>query len=168
MKKLFSIKNILIVFGIILIIVAGGYFYYQADQNSVAQIENWAEYQEIIDLADKFVGSGDCGSQEFDQFKQKAILGSMKKLSLAGNLDLILTPNYDHWTNNQFLDFLQDETAICAAGGRYPLRAFSDKLLWVGSCGSGVAPGAGVAYNNFIQCQKSAKMVSEYINGGRE
>lgn len=155
MKKLFLIKNILITWCVILIVVAGNYFYYRkTNQNQLAQIESWDKYQEIVDSADKFIGAGDCGGQEFNKFKQQTVLGSMKKITLPGNLDLIITPNYDHWTNNQFLALISDSNAICAAGGRYPLKAYIDKLLWIGVCDTGV--------ESESQCQKSAEIVNGY------
>lgn len=152
---LYNMKFFLIVIIVLAVFFLGGYFYLQqVNQGLSVQIENWSLYQEIVDPADKFVGSGDCGGQEFSQFKQKASLGSIKKLFLPGNLDLIITPNYDNWTNDQFLALISDSSAICAAGGRYPLKAYPDTLLWSGVCSTGV--------ESENQCQKSAEMINRY------
>lgn len=100
------------------------------------QIENWSLYQENASVQ---VGTGKCGNQEFDNFLDQANAGSRKTLNLNG-LTLVVTPNYNNWSNEKFVAFNNDSTAICGAGGYYPLHAYSDKLLWRGVCGTGAAP----------------------------
>jgi len=97
-------------------------------------IENWDLYEPILSAEEKWVGTGDCGLAEFNNFLLKANQGEMSLLKLQGTLDLLITPNYYYWSNEQFLNFLYQSNAICAVAGRYPLRAYEDKLLWIGTC----------------------------------
>ena len=139
------------------------------DNSTASKIENWSLYQEITDLEEKWVGSGDCSDpslspNEFAKFKTLAISGSMKQLVLPGNLYLIITPNYFSWSNENFLGFNSDPNAICAVAGRYPLIAYSDKLLWRGVCSTGLQPDINTpAYDELIQCEKSREAVDKYF-----
>ncbi|MBI5071805.1 hypothetical protein HZB93_02855 [Candidatus Falkowbacteria bacterium] len=99
------------------------------------QVENWSLYQENTGVQ---VGSGKCSNQEFNSFLDQANSGSRKTLNLYGVI-LVVTPNYNSWTNEKFVGFGNDNTAFCNVGGFSPLRAYSDKLLWVGGCGTGGA-----------------------------
>lgn len=112
----------------------------KTDDLLINKIENWELYQEIENPEDKWVGAGECGNPEFAEFKNKVKQGSIKLWQANGVLDLFITPNYLNWSNEQFLTFNNDETAICSAGGRYPLKAYPDKLLWKGVCGTGNLP----------------------------
>lgn len=103
------------------------------------QIENWSLYEENTSVQ---VGAGKCGNQEFENFLVQANAGSRKTFDLYG-LTLVITPNYNNWSNQKFLDFNNDNTAICDVGGYYPLQAYSDKLLWRGVCSGGAGPEPG-------------------------
>lgn len=126
-----------------------------------SQVENWANYIEITDPTQKEeVGAGSCGpneNQEFTQVREKIKTGSYKKLVIGG-VRLVITPNYSKWSNEKFLAFNKDETAICGAGGLYPLHAFSDKLLWSGSCGT------GVYYQGVEDCEKTRSAIHSLYN----
>jgi len=135
-----------------------------------AKLENWSLYQEIIDPEEKWVGSGDCSADpinspnDFDNFKALAKKGSMKELILPGNFGLTLTPNYFSWSNEKFLSFTHNENAICAVAGRYPLRAYPDKLLWVSVCSTGFMPSEdSPMYNDFMKCIESEQIVRDYF-----
>jgi hypothetical protein len=96
-----------------------------------AQIENWNLY--VKDTAVK-VGTGNCGNKEFEALLWKANSG----VRMAQNLDgvkLVYTPNTSKISNEQFVAFATDSTAICEAGGINPVYAYADKLLWASGCG---------------------------------
>ncbi|MFA5413285.1 MAG: hypothetical protein WC348_01975 [Patescibacteria group bacterium] len=101
----------------------------------VDQVENWSLYKENTSV---LVGVK-CSNQEFNSFIDQANTGSRKTLNLNG-LTLVVTPNYNNWTNEKFVGFSNDNTAFCNVGGFGPLHAYSDKLLWEGGCGGGAAP----------------------------
>jgi len=133
-----------------------------------SQIENWSLYQEIVNEEDKWVGADFCGNKEFEEVLLEAKGGSMKILELNDALDLVITPNYKNWTNEEFTAFNNDPTAICAAGGRYPQYAYSDKLLWSGSCGTGFMPEiTSPIYKewkeNQIRCEKAREVVEVFF-----
>jgi hypothetical protein len=133
------------------------------------QIENWPSYKEIIDEKEKWVGTDSCGNKEFEAVLMEAKKGSMKIFKLNNALDLVITPNYNNWTNEEFTNFNDNPTAICAVGGRYPRYAYSDKLLWVGSCGSGFEPDiTSPIYKEWkekqIRCEKASKVVKDFFN----
>jgi len=170
MKNIFSLKNILIILAVVMLCAIIFYLSLKkSEYNPESKIENWNLYQEISNREDKWIGAGDCSSvppssNEFNHFKDLIGSDSMKKLVLSGNFELVITPNFLSWTNEKFLNFNHDDSAICAAGGRYPLKAYSDKLLWSGVCGSGIMPESGTpAYKDFIQCQKSENVVRDYF-----
>ncbi|MFH2136265.1 MAG: hypothetical protein ABII19_01330 [Patescibacteria group bacterium] len=99
------------------------------------QVENWSLYKENTGVQ---VGSGKCSNQEFNSFLDQANADSRKTLNLNGVI-LVVTPNYNNWTNEKFVGFGNDNTAFCNVGGFSPLHAYSDKLLWIGGCGTGGA-----------------------------
>lgn len=84
---------------------------------------------------------------------------------LNGALELVITPNYDHWNNEKFLSFnASDSGAFCGAGGIYPLHAYEDKLLWTQGCSTGVMleenqPG----YESFMKCVEVEPLVNDYF-----
>lgn len=126
-----------------------------------SQVENWASYTEVTDPAQKEeVGTGSCGpneNKEFAQNREKTKTGWYKSLNI-NRVKLVITPNYFNWSNEKFLAFNKDETAICGAGGLYPLHAFSDKLLWSGSCGT------GVYYQGVEDCEKTRSAIHSLYN----
>lgn len=124
---------------------------------SAKKLDDWSVYRPMTDINDKWIGSDECGSQEFAAFKKAANVGPMYRLVLPGELELVWTPNYDHWSNDKFLAFGEDDTAICAVGGRYPLKGYPDKLLWRTSCGS------GVDYSGLDTCESSLNKIEEYF-----
>lgn len=130
-----------------------------------SQIENWSLYQEVTNESEKIVGSGDCTTnEEFNNYVNKTKQGSFKRLMLNGALELVITPNYDNWTNEKFLAFSNDSTAICAAGGIYPLKAYQDKLLWRGICSTGaIPPTNSPAYGDFQKCTITEEILNEYF-----
>lgn len=145
------------------------YFRQNQTQDNLSQIENWSLYQEITNSNEKFVGAGDCSqaknfNQEFADFKKQASLGSIKQFLYNGVLVLVITPNYDNWTNEKFLAFNSDGGAICSAGGRYPLKAYADKLLWITSCSTGVMlEEDSPAYTDFIKCTEAKQVIEAYF-----
>lgn len=158
MKKLLSLRNILIFVAALAAFLIVHYLYLNKVGNGLAvKIENWSLYQEISDPKDKFIGTGDCSSnQEFNYLVSLGKAGSMKKLILPGDLELIMTLNYLSWTNEKFLSFNNDATAICAAAGTYPLKGYADKLLWIHHCSGGVIEPSA-------ECQKSEAIVENYF-----
>lgn len=87
-------------------------------------------YQTITDPEDKFLGTGECMTNpEFLDLIAQAQDGEIKKL-VINNQEFVITPNYENWPNEKFVGFNQDETAICAVGGRYPLEIYDDQLIW--------------------------------------
>lgn len=130
-----------------------------------SEIENWSLYKENPNVK---VGAGKCGNQEFENFLNRANSGSRKTLVLNG-LTLVITPNYDNWSNEEFMDFNNDNTAFCEVGGFYPLHAYPDELLWRGACSSGAGPEPGepgyaekVAALN--QCQDTVNEISIFFS----
>jgi len=132
------------------------------------QIENWDLYNEIENSENKWVGAGLCENEEFKDVLIKAKSGSMKILKLNDELDLVITPNYKGWSTKKFVAFNNDPTAICAAGGRYPMHAYSDKLLWVEVCTTGFSPEVTSSiYKEWkerqIRCEKARKVVTNFF-----
>lgn len=128
------------------------------------KIENWDLYREIEGEKDKWVGAGFCGNKEFEDVLIKAKSGSMKILKLNNELELVVTPNYKGWTTSKFVAFNDDPTAICSAGGRYPLYAYPDKLLWMGVCSTGLAPERNSPeYKELEECEKDRNIVKSFF-----
>jgi len=132
------------------------------------QIENWDLYNEIKNNENKWVGADLCGNEEFKDVLIQAKSGSMRILKLNDELDLVITPNYKGWSIKKFVAFNNDPTAICAAGGRYPAHAYSDKLLWVGVCTTGFSPETtSPAYKEWkerqIRCEKAREIVTNFF-----
>lgn len=123
------------------------------------QIENWDQY-----LADTTVevGTGDCGNADFTAALAELNAGERKLFKLNGELPLVLTPNPKNWTEADFAVFVDDENKICAAGGVYPVRAFPDKLLWAGVCGTGAEPQNDAERAQLEQCLLAEEAISEY------
>jgi len=121
------------------------------------RLEDWSLYQTITQPDDKWVGTGDCVTNlEFKNLMLLSVKGEMKKLVLSGNYKLIVTPNYFKWSNEKFLGYNNDSAAICAVAGRYPLKAYEDKLLWSEPC-------TGGALESSIDCQNSERLIDEYF-----
>ncbi|MDQ5938955.1 MAG: hypothetical protein QG603_489 [Patescibacteria group bacterium] len=159
-------KYLLIIVVIILILVAS-YFIYVSNKKTnpiIKQVENFSRYQEITDPAEKYLGE-DCANQEFNQFKKIVLSGSMKELILPGGLRVVMTPNYNQWSNEKFLSFntIQPE-AFCSAGGIYPLEAHKDNLLWAGVCSTGRMPEQeDPGYSEFIKCLETEEIINGYF-----
>lgn len=123
----------------------------------VGRIGAWDQYKPDATVD---VGSGDCGRGEFSTTVNELNAETPKVQRLNDGLELVVTPNPRHWTDTQFLDFINDNKAICAAGGIYPLRAYPGKLLWKGVCGTGAEPPPGPAHDQFERCLKAEAAVS--------
>lgn len=167
-------KLIFIVILFLLILLSYGiikYFQFVNDKklesNLIKQIEDWNYYQEITDQIEKtsYFTLPDCSAnQEFKDFNLKAVQGEVKVFKLNGALPLVLTPNYFNWGNEKFLSFSSDPTAVCYAGGIYPLKAYQDKLLWRESCSTGALPAENtLAYKDFLKCQEAEQVLNEYF-----
>lgn len=129
-KKIYLLLSLVLLVAVFII-----YFFIKNNKKQQYAVYNWNLYQNITDLEDKFLGTGDCMTNpEFLALITRAQAGEMKKIVHKDVQEFIITPNYENWSNEKFIGFNQDETAICAAGGRYPYKAFSDKLLWKGAC----------------------------------
>ncbi|MDD5566959.1 MAG: hypothetical protein PHH01_02075 [Patescibacteria group bacterium] len=128
-----------------------------------SQIENWSLYQE--DPSVVVGGTGDCGSRAFTEFYEQINAGSKKILRLNNALELVITPNYNQLTNEQFLAYNEDDQLICVAGAIYPFRAYTDKLLWKGVCSTGaIPPENSNSYQVFAKCQEADEIVEAYFN----
>jgi len=127
------------------------------------QIENWSLYQEDSEIT--VGGTGDCGNAEYTEFFKKVNSGSRKVLLLNNVLELVITPNYEEITNEQFLAWNSDDTAICVAGGIYPYYAYKDKLLWKGVCSTGYIPPENSSdYQRFQDCLEAEEAVEKYFS----
>lgn len=121
------------------------------------QIEDWSLYKQNDEVQ---VGAGKCGNTKFEVFLDQANSGERRILYLNDTLQLITTPNYNHWTNEDFLAFLSDESAFCSAGGIYPLKAYPDRLLWRGVCTTGKIPDEGTReYADYQKCIEAEKIL---------
>jgi len=159
-------KYFLIILAVILVLFAI-YFMFLDDKKTdpiIKQIENFSLYQEISDPAEKFLGE-DCANEEFNKFKKIVLSGSMKKMILPGDLRAVITPNYNQWSNEKFLSFntIQPE-AFCFAGGTYPLHAYKDYLLWMGSCSAGVMlEPEDSGYAEFVECAETEEIINAHF-----
>lgn len=163
-------KKIITIVGLYLMIFCfiGLYYFIFVNNRKVnpiiKQIENFSLYQEINDQAKKYLGE-DCANEEFNQFKKIVEQGSLKQLILPGGFEVIITPNYNHWSNEKFLSFLTAQPeAFCAAGGVYPLHAYKDKLLWAGSCSTGrMLEVEDPGYAEFVKCTATEEIINNYF-----
>jgi hypothetical protein len=142
-------------------------------ENNLSQIEDWNLYQEITDKSLKANILGDHDecvqvegfNQEFADFKKQANRGSIKQFLYDGVLSLAITPNYNNWTNDQFLALSADNGAICSVGHLSPVRAYEDKLLWNLPCSSGAMPEKDdPTYTDFIKCTEAEQTALEYFS----
>lgn len=142
-------------------------------ENNLSQIENWGLYQEVKSQSLKasiFSDPDECAqvegfNQEFAYFKKQANLGSIKQFLYNGVLSLTITPNYNNWTNDQFLALSSDNGAFCSVGNLSPMHAYEDKLLWNLPCSSGAMPGENdPSYKDFIKCTEAEQEIVDYFN----
>lgn len=170
-SHLFKLVAILV----ILLFVLAFYLYFRQNQtkDNINQIANWSVYQEVTDQSLKaniFGDPNECEqvenfNQEFADFKKQAKQGSIKQFLYNGALNLTITPNYNNWTNDQFLAFGADSGALCSAGGPGPLHAYADKLLWSTGCSTGVMPEKNApGYKDFMKCIETEQMIEDYFS----
>lgn len=101
-----------------------------------SQVLAWQNYALDTTIA---LGAGECGNEEFSTLIQ-SVKKDQRVLKLNNSLTLVSTLNPLGWSNERFLAFNDDPTAVCAAGGIYPFHAYPDRLLWKGVCSSGAIP----------------------------
>lgn len=167
-------KNKILIISITVIIILIAFLLYQKmEEDKLSQIEDWNLYQEITDKslkANLFGDPDECVqvenfNQEFVDFKKQANRGSIKQFLYDGVLEFVITPNYDNWTNAQFLALSADNGAICSVANFVPVRAYEDKLLWNLPCSSGAMPGENEsAYKEFIKCTVAEQAALEYFS----
>ncbi len=94
------------------------------------ELENWKSYQP--DLNDRQWIDGFCSDKYFPVINK----GSLKYKTIEDQL-VFLTPNYFKWTDNSVKKINQDPNSfICSINTIIPLKAFSDKIIWIQSnCG---------------------------------
>lgn len=128
-----------------------------------SQIEQWDLYQQMKGIT---IGTGRCPNmdQNFQLVVDFVAENGARRQVLNGGLELVVTPNPLGWSNETFLAFNDDESAICAAGGVYPLHAYPDKLLWKGVCSTGAEPELGSpARELFDRCVAAEGVVDRYF-----
>jgi len=162
--KLRKHKTKLIIVAVVLIIVIGGagWYFCRPACTLVGQIEDWKSYKvdnEVI------VGADVCNDKAFTAFLKKTNKGD-RQVKTVNGVQLVITPNYDNWSNQ---DFLNKVKSFCSGGGIYPIAAIKDKLLWSSDCSGGraVTPNE----SNYLQekvrieaCQKSAGEIESYYS----
>jgi hypothetical protein len=127
------------------------------------QIEQWDLYQPAEDIA---FGTGEClnMNSEFRSAVSMIQQEGAKRLLLNGALELVLTSNPRGWSNETFLAFHDDQSVICGAGGIYPLQVYDSRLLWKGTCSSGMEPEVGSPSRMiFEKCMIAENVVLEYF-----
>jgi hypothetical protein len=132
-----------------------------------AQLANWASYQKPNDDSYKgsFGGNPDCGvaDPEFIDYIKKAENGSVFVLDLPYGLSVLYTPNYEHWTRNQFLSFSSQQMGVCGVGGSAPLSIHDDRVLWIQNrCGGAGCPFAYAGMED--QNGALQRFISDYFN----
>ncbi len=127
------------------------------------KIEDFSGYELVTDPSiTSFVPTCDGYSQEF---AQKVDDGEIKRLLLYGGgdyaLDVMMTPNYDNWTEADF-----DKVNSCGElGSVLAVKVVGDSLLWsYPHCTAGVAPNnADPGYKYFTECEAVATELNEYL-----
>lgn len=128
------------------------------------QIEQWNLYKEN---PDGVVGTGDCGNKTIENFLHKINSGSRKEFNLNGAMRLVMTPNIENITNEQFQSMNSLDGAFCAVGGLYPLKAYPDKLLWYeGSCGGRIPDKFDPEYNLYQKCLDAERAIDLFLEKG--
>lgn len=129
------------------------------------KIEEWSLYKPTRSIN---VGTGNCDNQDLNfwltNFNGPTTDRYVQDLN---GLKLVWTSNWPKWNNEKFTGFNDDPTAFCGAGGVYPLKAYGDKLLWMGVCSSGMAPAPNEhGYEELRRCEGARQMVEEYFSTG--
>ena len=106
--------------------------------NLVSQVTNWSAYKSTSEG----IGGDDDGNTPEQNMAMEKYLSkvssekSVKKLNFPTvGVAVYYTPNYLNWSDQYFLAF-----KLAGAGITVPLTAYTDKLLWVDTCYSGIAP----------------------------
>lgn len=128
-------------------------------QDVINKLENWSIYKSST----LHVGTGDCGGNEFEG-KLNQLNSGMRYSQEINGLILLYTPNYSKWSNEKFVSFNAGDNNVCGTGGIYPLHAYTDKLLWVSSCG-GVLPEDPEKAQKVRDCGATSKIIDDYYNG---
>lgn len=124
-------------------------------------IEDWEWYTENPTIE---LGTGDCGNAETDAILRQFNAGSKRRLRLNDGLDLVITPNYRHWDENQFEEYRSAPNAFCGAGGIYPRKRYPDFILWTGGCSSGALPTPGIpSFHEAIHCFQAEEVVNDHF-----
>jgi len=126
----------------------------------INQIEDWSLYEKVSDGENGIFSFDSCGDEEFDQVIPLFNAGVIYSFKLNDGLQLVYTPNYKHWTNDKLLSL----KSFCQAGAIWPKRAYKDKVLWIGSCGSGFKPEeSSPEYQGFLRCLEAEKAVKIFL-----
>ena len=124
------------------------------------EIEDWKKYKMISSGKNGIFYYDSCGDKEFDSFVNVVNKGKIFELKLNRALTLIYTPNYNNWTNAE----LKKHESFWEAGEIYPLYAYQDKILWSGTCGSGMKPDENTsAFYEFQNCETAGKALEYFL-----
>ncbi|MDP2812145.1 MAG: hypothetical protein Q8O32_00440 [bacterium] len=161
-----KVLKIVLIFLIVIILVTAYFLLTKKKRNNIIEmVENFELYQEITDPDERSFGKDCNANEEFNQFKKIMELGSMKKLVLPGGMQVMITPNYNRWSNKKFLSFnTVDPDAFCGAGGTYPLHAYKNQLLWKQACSTGAMPEPDApGYQEFMKCIETEEAIVNYF-----
>lgn len=123
----------------------------------IADFENWNLYQD-----EDRVNFASCAGKKTSEFVQQ-YAGSNNKTVTIDGLSLVITPNYNKYSNDDFLKAYDSagKTSIGKPGvavpdscisGATPVHAYADKILWVEPCEP-----------MFTQCPGALKFVSDFF-----
>ncbi len=99
-------------------------------------VENWDNYKATT--SQFFADESDCGSEETQDSKRiKSYFSSLpmgsNSTAVFNQLRLLISPNEPNFS----LDDLKTNRVVCSVGDLYPLKVFSDKVLWTSACSAG-------------------------------
>lgn len=134
----------------------------QQEATVEANIEQWSLYKNDPSVV---LGTGDCGDATRNAQLAKYNAGSKQVQQLNGALPLVITPNIENLTQDQVDEWGGDEKAFCAVAGIYPSMAYPERILWIGTCGSGVAvDSSSPDYPKYVACNQALDAISTYFS----